>query len=138
MQVENHLAYISIHNLPDHNIAFDQNNSYKAIPELQFCQPNKPPRSSNLNNFTSYGHRLDLNKIYSNHTNLEERTQSTKLLGSYTEIFHLETDNLTFTNTVKHKIKLKDNRPNHTRSHIYPHVHKQKWRNRLRKFTNKA
>jgi hypothetical protein len=51
------------------------------------------------------------NVIRTEHMNEEEKQSIIEICEQYSEIFHLEGDHLTFTNTPKHDIKLKDNQP---------------------------
>lgn len=59
-----------------------------------------------------------------NHLNGEETQVLFKLIRSYSEIFHQENCDLTFTNAIKHQIRTLDNIPIFTKSYRYPYIHK--------------
>lgn len=60
--------------------------------------------------------------------NTEEKKDIEKLCKAYSDIFHNESDELTFTHEVQHEI------PIHTHSYMYPFVHKEEVRPDFTKF----
>lgn len=64
------------------------------------------------------------NLIRTQHMNTEEKYHIEKLCRSFSDIFHHENFQLTFTNQVKHRIKTTDEIPVYTKSYRYPFVHK--------------
>lgn len=66
----------------------------------------------------------ELKNIRMTHMNLEEKREISKLLKSFADLFHYNENQLTFSNTVKHQINLKDDNPIYTKSYRYPHAHK--------------
>lgn len=120
IEVKNNYAFTTANNPSEKQISFDLGNcSFQAIPENQFVIP-----ENNLNNFETSKFKFDLSKVRLSHTNQEERKQIIQLLKSYADIFHFDNDKLTFTNSVKHEIKLKNETPIHTKTYRYPQVHK--------------
>ena len=67
------------------------------------------------------------------HLNSEERDKITRLCQSFSDIFYLEGDKLTFTNQVKHEINTGDAKPIFTKSYRYPHAHKQEVKTQMDK-----
>lgn len=66
------------------------------------------------------------------HLNQEERVGLIKLISDYQGIFHLKSDNLTFTNVVKHRIDTKDDIPVYTKSYRYPYSLKEEVQSQIR------
>lgn len=64
------------------------------------------------------------NKFKADDLNNEEKTQLEKLLNKYKSLFHSDSDKLTFTNAIKHKIATKHENPIYAKSYRYPQVHK--------------
>lgn len=79
----------------------------------------------NLNNFNYEKCKFNLGKINISHCNDEEKVHLVNLLKSYQDIFHCENKPLTFSNSIKHRIKLKDETPIYTKTYRYPHIHKE-------------
>ena len=67
----------------------------------------------------------NLKRTRLDHCNDEEREAIEKICYEYRDIFYCEGMPLTFTNKIKHKIKLKDDTPIHTKTYRYPEVHKE-------------
>lgn len=88
-------------------------------------------------NFTTYIDEpekyLDLNLIRTDHLNFEEKIGVENLISKYSSLFHLEGEQLTFTNQVKHKIATTDENPIFTKSYRYPAVHKEEVQHQIRK-----
>lgn len=79
-------------------------------------------------NFNLIGNKpieLDLSKIRTEHMSSEERKAIINLIKEYADIFHVEGNDLTFTNQIKHVIRTKDELPIYTRSYKYPEVYKK-------------
>lgn len=62
--------------------------------------------------------------IRTSHLNSEEKSSLLNLCYKYNDIFHLEGDELTFTNAVHHEIPTTSNIPISTKTYRYPEVHK--------------
>ncbi|KAK9877350.1 hypothetical protein WA026_017747, partial [Henosepilachna vigintioctopunctata] len=77
-----------------------------------------PPRNSTIKS------DFDFSLIRTDHMNIEEKHAIKSLLSEYKEVIHNPDQKLTFTNTVKHEIKTKDEIPIHSKSYRYPYVHK--------------
>lgn len=86
--------------------------------------------SRNLNNshVTNYNN-IDLDKelkkniarIRTDHLNIEEKREIMKICYNYRDIFYCENLPLSFTHTVKHKLRLNDNSPIFTKNYRKPH-----------------
>lgn len=68
--------------------------------------------------------------IRMNHLNQEERNELARVLMNYREIFD-NTKLLTFTNEIKHKIKLTDSVPVKNKTYRYPYIHKEEVQNQI-------
>ncbi|XP_030747701.1 uncharacterized protein LOC115876156 [Sitophilus oryzae] len=117
---KNNYAPVEIHNNTD------------DIQEICLYSPIKV-NSLDLNNFELYnfsinspysdGHTDISSLIRTDHMNREEQSKLLKLCYSYSDIFHKPNIPLTFTNTIKHQIKMKDEIPIYTKSYRYPLIH---------------
>lgn len=58
------------------------------------------------------------------HLNYEEKYALFKILSKNTKIIHRESDKLSCTTAIRHKIKTVDEVPVHTKTYRYPHIHK--------------
>ena len=58
------------------------------------------------------------------HLNQEEKSALLKTLSKNTEIFHRESEKLSCTTAIQHRIKTTDDIPVHTKTYRNPHVHK--------------
>ena len=66
-----------------------------------------------------------LDKVRMNHLNAEGNLNLRSILTHYSELFHGTNLNLTFTNTIKHKIITKDDIPVFSKTYRYPYIHKE-------------
>lgn len=71
--------------------------------------------------------------LRTDHMNTEEKEKITKLCKDYSDIFYYEDCPLTFTNTIKHKIKTTDEIPVYTKSYRYPYIHKAEVQSQIEK-----
>lgn len=69
--------------------------------------------------------------LRTSHLNPEEKKELFKVCREYDDIFHREDQNLSFTNQVKHRIRVVDDTPIYTKSYRYPFVHKQEVRKQI-------
>lgn len=96
------------------------------------------PIQAELNN-TEYKHtermiereKDVLSRLRTSHLNEEERINLETLCGRYADIFYLEGETLTFSNTIKHSIKTTDEIPVYTKSYRYPFIHRQEVREQI-------
>lgn len=65
------------------------------------------------------------------HLNQEESKLIQDLCISYSDIFFLEGDKLSFTSAIKHEINIGDNKPIFTKSYRYPQIHKQEVKSQI-------
>jgi len=95
----------------------------------------RPQLKGNLNNnsIVVTSNSDDLTDIRMDHMNKEEKHEISKLLKNYKDLFHYDENQLTFSNTIKHEINLKNDSPIHTKSYRYPHVHKVEIQNQIQK-----
>lgn len=77
--------------------------------------------------------KANLKNINLNHCNQEEKEQIRKLCFEFRDIFHSEDIPLSFTNAIKHEIKLTDESPIHAKSYRYPEVHKEEVKSQISK-----
>lgn len=71
--------------------------------------------------------------LRTDHLNSEEIQKLTKLCKEYSDVFYNEDCPLTFTNTIKHKIRTTDEIPVYTKSYRYPHIHKEEVKSQIDK-----
>lgn len=74
-----------------------------------------------------------LKSLRTDHLNVEEKGKLTSLLRKYADIFMMPSDKLSFTNNVKHEIRLKDDTPVHVKSYRYPFALKNEVQNQVSK-----
>lgn len=76
----------------------------------------------------SFGHSERINRVLdsirTSHLNDEERKILMDCCSKYTDIFHLEGEQLTYTNVTKHTINTGDAQPIHVKSYRFPECHK--------------
>lgn len=89
-----------------------------------------------VNNFndTEVSHSyFDPNKIRTEHMNEEEKSKVLALCKEFSDIFYHEGMPLTFTNKIKHSIKLTDEQPVYTKSYRYPQIYKKEVESQINK-----
>lgn len=118
IQIKDNSAYISITNDSEKPLAIESHMSFDAIPQNDFLIPN-------FNNIEHHKTKFDFSKVRLSHCNIEEKNTISKLLKSYSDIFHFGDNPLTFTNAIKHNIKLKNDTPIYTKTYRYPYIHKE-------------
>lgn len=69
--------------------------------------------------------------LRTDHLNDEEKTELKKLTEKFPNLFYQQSDPLTFTNLVKHKIKLTDENPIYTKPFRYSHIESQEVRRQI-------
>lgn len=80
----------------------------------------------------------NLRNLRLNHTNQEENDKIRKLCFEFRDIFYCDRIPLTFTNQIRHRIKLKDESPIYTKSYRYPEVHKNEIKNQIEKMLDQG
>lgn len=70
-------------------------------------------------------HNIEEIKIRTTHLNPEEKKELYKLVKEYENIFPKETDRLTHTDTIQHRIITKDDIPIYTKPYRYPEIYKK-------------
>lgn len=84
-----------------------------------------------ITNFEKFDKSLDnmqkenLKNIRLEHCNVEEKSAIRKLCLEYRDIFYNEKIPLSFTNSIKHKIRLSDETPIFTKTYRYPEIHRK-------------
>lgn len=86
---------------------------------------NNKTNTPNFNMISNGNNKLDLSKIRTDHMNTEEKREILKLISEYSDVFHNENNNLTFTNQIKHIIRTTDEIPVYTRNYRYPEVYRK-------------
>lgn len=71
--------------------------------------------------------------IRTHHLNSEERFKILSLCKSYADIFYNENCNLSFSHAIKHKIRLTNETPIHTKLYRYPQILKEEVQNQIQK-----
>lgn len=88
---------------------------------------------TNLNNLNTLNvqPKFSFDLIRTEHMNYEEKNHLKLLLESYEDLFHIEGNNLTFTNKIKHHIRTRDEEPVYTKSYRYPEIHREEVRKQI-------
>lgn len=122
---KNHKAEILIHNFnsePKDIIIGDALNV-----EVNNFEITSPTNSSGNN-------KEPLEKtIRMEHLNPEEKSELSKVLGKFQDVFHKENDTLTFTSAIHHEINTRDELPIYTKSYRYPFCHKEEVQRQIMK-----
>lgn len=94
---------------------------YTAMNKFQDFQD---PESDNTN--------FNITKLIGvDHLNSEEKSKILNICKQYKNIFYNENSDLTFTDTIKHKIRTVDDEPVYTKSYRYPYHLKQEIQNQI-------
>ena len=118
-KVNNHKAFWCILNPTEIEKKFEVSMPIEAESFDEY-EPQAP--DYNRINFEKY--QFDLSKIRTDHMNPEEKDSIINLLRDYSDIFHIEGKQLTFTSKIKHHIRTTDEIPIHTKSYRYPQIHR--------------
>ncbi|CAK1583549.1 unnamed protein product [Parnassius mnemosyne] len=103
------------------NFAMGFDNAVKNI--IQTCNSNLlSPNGSQNNVLTRTDQTLNLLRL--SHLNKEEKEALCDLCCTYSDIFHLPGDKLTYTNVLQHEIPTSSSIPINTKSYRFPDVHK--------------
>ena len=70
------------------------------------------------------------------HMNKEEKQALKKVIDKYREVLYAESDKLSFTHKIKHKIRTVDSIPVHTKSYKYPYVFEKEVQEQVKKMLN--
>ncbi|KAI5743669.1 hypothetical protein M8J77_013901 [Diaphorina citri] len=92
-------------------------------------------KDTNLNNLScdEPKKQFDFNMIRSDHLNNDETYRLKNLLESYSDIFHIEGNDLSVTSEIKHVIRTKDEIPVYTKTYRYPEVHRKEVSEQIQK-----
>lgn len=82
--------------------------------------------------------KSNLENIRLDHCNSEEKNALRKLCFEYRDIFYSTHIPLTFTNEVRHKIKLTDETPIFTKTYRYPEIHKAEVKSQIQKMLDQG
>lgn len=77
--------------------------------------------------------KSNLQNLRLGHCNKEEQSEIRKLCLEFRDIFYCDKTALTFTNQIKHEIKLTNDSPIYTKSYRYPEVHKSEVKDQIQK-----
>ena len=123
---ENFKARFEIQNNTDKTLCVEFFEPFKA-----YCIDTEQFEIYNLENtlptYTEYEQtdKKDLtSQIRTDHMNREEKDAILKLINKFTDIFHDNDSQLSFTNEIKHEIKTSDELPIHTKTYRFPFCHK--------------
>lgn len=122
--VTNNRGFLEIFNPSPHDIIFSMDQPLLAEVHTNECTSTEQPRS-----------RVDevLSRLRTNHLNAEERTNLEVLCAQYADVFYIDGEPLTFTNSMKHRIRTTDEEPVYTKSYRYPYVHRDEVKQQIGK-----
>lgn len=122
---KNHRAEILIHNFSNESQEVSLGDVLNV--ELNNFEVTSPQKSdSNKTESLNQHIRMD-------HLNSEERTELTKVLGKFQDVFHHGNEPLTFTSAIQHEINTRDELPVYTKSYRYPFCHKEEVQRQIMK-----
>jgi len=129
VEIKNGYAYTSIRNLSENEEYIDLNNSFE-VEDIDLNQFNMNHiEGGPLENMSVTQKdillRENLKNIRMEHMNKEEREQIKNLCFKFRDIFHCEEIPLTFTNQIKHEIRVNDENPVFIKPYRLPHFQKQ-------------
>ena len=105
------------------------------------------PLEVELNNFTTNAiypekctasNRRIFEQLRLDHLNYEEKLNLLKTIADYESIFYVDSEQLTFTNAIKHKITTKDDVPIHVKSYRYPFCHRAEVQRQISKMLDQG
>lgn len=122
--VRNYKALCSISNLSSRSYTVEE------IPRIISYDPNDMHFSETLPVVDLHSISTEIEKpieqlIRTDHMNPEQKVKITQLCTKYSSLFHKNSENLTFSNVIKHTIPTTDNNPVYTKTYRYPHIHKE-------------
>lgn len=122
VRAENGKACTTILNMTDEKLTLELDKPLEINEiELSSEQPNLLVTNKIQNDLL----KQNLKNLRLSHMNVEEKRAIHSLCLEYRDIFHCEGIPLSFTNKIKHNIRLKNETPIFTKTYRYPHVHKQ-------------
>ncbi|CAG9128375.1 unnamed protein product [Plutella xylostella] len=74
-----------------------------------------------------------VNQIRTDHMNSEEKRNILNICKDFKDIFHIDGDTFSFSNTIKHAIDTGDSPPVYTKNYRYPQVHKAEVKDQIQK-----
>lgn len=121
VRVKNFETHVRVLNSSETNAKFNQTSPIivEPIDHKTFQDPSGP----NLNSFNKSKFKFDLGQLRLDHMNEEEKSEITKLVIKYSDIFHQEGTPLSFTNEVKHVIRTTDEIPVYSKNYRFPQIH---------------
>ena len=107
-----------------------QNKSLKINKIKLFLEPFDKPNAILINDCKTKVNVADRIKLLGNnlrleHLNFEEKQSTLRICNEYHDIFHLPNDPLTYTNLLKHEIKVTDPNPIMSKIYRFPEIHKK-------------
>ena len=135
IKIENNFAYTTILNPRENPIEMKVFESFEIEPlnlnEINFIDhPVYPEKhEKDIDNKL----KANLKNIRLDHCNYEEKQEMRKLCYEFRDIFHCEDIPLSFTNAIKHDIKLTDETPIYTKSYRYPEIHREEVKSQISK-----
>lgn len=101
------------------------------INEINFTE--KMETDIELNEYCDDLQKSNLKNLRLEHCNQEEYDSIRKLCYEFRDIFHCDKIPLTFSNQIKHQIKLTNDSPTFTKSYRYPEIHRQEVQSQIQK-----
>lgn len=121
VRIENKNAIVALTNPNDNPVVLNIHEPFQVEEVDSVARTVQPKVSKEEDNKL----KANLKNLRLEHLNPEEKKAIHQLCLQYRDIFHCEDFPLTFTNEIKHGIRLKDEAPVYTKSYRYPQVLKQ-------------
>lgn len=140
VKIQNNFAITTILNLSEREIKLTITKPFNVElideTEVHFFKESMPAENTEYSQ--DYDNLLKQNQknLRLSHCNTEEYQAIRNLCFEYRDIFHHEDVPLSFTNQIKHDIKLKNDSPIFTKSYRYPHIHKAEVDSQVQKMLN--
>lgn len=135
VNIKNFYAYTTITNADEREVEIKLHTPYEIeslnISEINFIE--KMDTDQDFDRQLDNILKSNLKNIRLDHCNSEEKNALRKLCFEYRDIFYSNKIPLTFTNEVRHKIKLTDETPIFTKTYRYPEIHKAEVKSQIKK-----
>lgn len=136
--ISNFSTYVMLTNAREKDINITINKPFDTEPilenEVNFIE--KMETNTELDFHIDTLRKQNLKNLRLKHCNKEEYLKIRNLCYQYRDIFHCDGIPLSFTNQIKHEIKLTDESPIYTKSYRYPEIHKTEVKTQVNKMLN--
>lgn len=128
VSVKNYVAYTSCINKGLKPIEYEAYRELEGFPveleEMRINTINYEPKNRT---------EKVVNQIRTDHMNSEEKRNILNICKDFKDIFHIDGDTFSFSNTIKHAIDTGDSPPVYTKNYRYPQVHKAEVKDQIQK-----